>query len=699
MNALGLYPGEAGLLGLECAGEVVSVGQGVTSVRVGDRVVALASGSFGEWVTVDARRVVPIPDGLDFAAAATIPIAFLTAWYGLRHLAQIKAGERVLIHSAAGGVGLAAVQIAQQAGAEIWATAAPEKWEFLRSLGVQRIMSDRSIEFAAAIQTLTTGEGIDVILNSLSGEFIPANLSILRQNGRLIEIGKQGIWSAEQMAQVRLDMAYHVMDLMQTTQEQPQVIQTMLSQLMQQFHPGGLQPLPHKIFDRTQAIAAFRWMQQAKHIGKIIITQPEPSPVLPSFSVKPNGTYLITGSFGALGIQIAQWLVDRGAKSLLLIGRSQPNSEIQAKLDQFRSQGVQTTIAHLDITDQPTLQTLLTPYLPSLPHPSTHPLLGIFHAAGILNDGILQRQTPDRFQSVLSPKVRGALNLHFLTQHYPLDCFVLFSSAASLLGSGGQANYAAANAFLDALAQARRSIGLPALSLNWAAWQSKGMAARSQTTQGQGMKTIAPATGLSILETLLNQPYSQVGVLPIDWAKWQPAPALQPFIKNLLSPYPPHSLTHSPTHSPLPLPTNSPSFHQTLNAASPSGRPHCLINHLKAQIAQVMGIQAETLTDLHQGFTEMGMDSLTAVELRNRLQTSLGKPLSISLLYDYPTIATLTAHLLQWLFPEMPVPELQGSSPAGVVETSAVDESIAVESLSDAEAEALLLQTLKQLNL
>ncbi|MEP0910770.1 SDR family NAD(P)-dependent oxidoreductase [Leptolyngbya sp. GB1-A1] len=717
MNVLGLYPGEAGLLGLECAGEVVAVGQGVTSVQVGDRVVALATGSFSEWVTVDARRVVPLPSDLDFAAAATIPIAFLTAWYGLHHLAQIKPGERVLIHSAAGGVGLAAVQIAQQAGAELWATAAPAKWDFLRSIGVEHVLSDRSTEFAAAIQAQTGGQGMDIILNSLSGEFIPANLSILRRSGRLIEIGKQGIWSTEQVAQVRSDVAYHIMDLMQTTQEQPQTIQALLSQLLQQFHSRGLQPLPHKVFDRSQSIAAFRWMQQAKHIGKIVIAHPEPAPVShpvsQPFTVKPSGTYLITGGLGALGLHVAQWLIDRGATSLLLIGRSKPTPETQTKLDHFQAQGVQITIAQLDITDQQSLQTLLTPYLHSSTRlPSPPPLLGIFHAAGILNDGILQHQTADRFQSVLSPKVRGALNLHELTQHHPIDCFVMFSSAASLLGSGGQSSYAAANGFMDALAQVRRSLGLPGLSIHWAAWESTGMAARSRTAQAEGRETmqsafpvgvISPEIGLIILETLLNQSSAQVGVLPIDWANWNPPAALKPLVAPCSAQASPPSSPSSRPHPPTVF-KDAEDFYQTLVNAPSDDRPHLITHHVKAHIAKILGVHAETLTDLHQGFSEMGMDSLTIVELRNRLQTSLGKPLSVALLYDYPTITTLTDHLLQWLFgtaieqssfPEgRETPAMQSTSPSG-----GIDLPSEIESLSDAEAEALLLQTLEQLNL
>ncbi|NJO93486.1 MAG: zinc-binding dehydrogenase, partial [Hydrococcus sp. RM1_1_31] len=316
LNALGLYPGSPGLLGLECAGEIVAVGSGVEDFQVGDAVIAIASGSFNQYVTVDAAFAVRKPKNLNFEEAATIPTAFLTAYYTLHHLAKIQPGDKVLIHAAAGGVGLAAIQIAQQAGAEIFATAFPSKWDFLKSLGIEHIMNSRTLDFVEEVMSITGGEGVDIILNSLSREFIPKSLSILKSKGRFLEIGKNGVWEANQIAQVNPDIAYFLIDLVQVTQQQPALIQSMLRHLRQQFQSNNFKPLPYKVFDRDRTIDAFRYLQQAKHIGKIVVSQ-KIGVSRKKLEFQKDGAYLITGGLGGIGLQIARWMVDKGARNLI----------------------------------------------------------------------------------------------------------------------------------------------------------------------------------------------------------------------------------------------------------------------------------------------------------------------------------------------------------------------------------------------
>jgi acyl transferase domain-containing protein/acyl-CoA synthetase (AMP-forming)/AMP-acid ligase II/acyl carrier protein len=688
LNALDMYPGDAGSLGLECAGEVVTVGEGVQEFEVGDAVIANAQASFSQHVTVNAALVVPKPDALSFEEAATIPVAFLTAYYALHQLGKIKAGDRILIHAAAGGVGQAAVQIAQQSGAEVFATASASKWEFLKSLGVQHVMNSRSLDFADAIAEMTQGEGVDLVLNSLSGDFIPQSLSVLKAKGRFLEIGKAGVWQPEQIAELKPDVAYSIIDLIQVSEQQPQLIQSMLKELMQQFQPQSersrsLQPLPCKTFSSPQVQEAFRFMQQARQIGKIAIAQETGESSVPEDS---DGAYLITGGLGGLGLQVARWLVERGARHLLIVGRRQPSAEAQATLKQLERAGAAIRVFQADVSKLDELAPILTSYLKNQDTSGQNgdypPLKGVFHLAGLLDDGILHRQSWERFESVMAPKLQGAWNLHRLTAHCPLDDFVMFSSAASLLGAAGQANYAAANAFLDALAQMRQAMGLSGLSINWGAWSQVGLASRaplSQQFDGNGVELISPQQGLAILESLCSQPAPQIGVLPIDWSQWRSPRTNWSFLAKVKA-----------VPSEETAPESQAQFLQQLETTPERDHPLLLREHIRSQVAKVLGIDSSTLSDPQQGFTELGMDSLTSMELRNRLQSSLGSSLSSTLVYDYPTLAALTEYLVGEILPQSSHTDAQEDPNFPTTD---------LQELSEAEAETLLLDELKRLNL
>ncbi|MEA5471090.1 SDR family NAD(P)-dependent oxidoreductase, partial [Spirulina sp. 06S082] len=487
LNVLGVYPGDAGALGLECVGEVVAIAETVKNVSVGDVVLAIsgsrtegnAPASFSQFITVPAALVVPKPTNLTPTEAATLPIAFLTADYALRQIGKIQRCDRVLIHGAAGGVGQAAVQIAQQVGAEVFATASPQKWEQLRQQGVRHLFNSRIPDFADEIRTKTQGEGVTLVLNSLSGEAIPQSLSALGKGGRFLEIGKTGIWSTAEMASQRPDVDYHIIDLMAVTRDRPLEIQALLSQIADRLQTGQLHPLPLRSFPSDRAIEAFRWLQQGKNIGKIVITPPPCSQdSVPQSPLDLHASYLITGGLGALGLHLAQWLGDRGVRALILTGRNAPSEQAQQAIAKLIQRGIAIKILTFDLGNFSESKTALSPFL----NPQTSPLpplKGIFHLAGQLDDGVLQQQTWARFETVMAAKVQGTWNLHQLTRTLNLDCFVLFSSAAALLGSAGQANYAAANGFLDAIAHFRQQLGLPALSINWGAWSNTGMTAKT----------------------------------------------------------------------------------------------------------------------------------------------------------------------------------------------------------------------------
>ena len=650
--ALGMYPGAMPPLGGECAGYVVRVGDGVRSFRPGDEVVAIAPGSFASHVIVDARLVVPRPPRLNAEEAATLPIAFLTAWYGLHVLGSLRPGERVLIHSAAGGVGMAAVQLARRAGAIVYATASPSKWDAVRALGAEHVMNSRTLDFADEVMQRTGGRGVDLVLNSLVGEFIPKSLSILAPGGRFLEIGKREIWDQERADRVRAGVVYVAYDLAELAQRDPEQLHGLFQELMAALQAGELTPLPRRAFPIQEVARAFRHMAQAKHIGKIVITQPR-NGIGPqeeaSSTLRPDRSYLITGGLGALGLQIACWMVAQGARFLVLVSRRGRSPDSDAVLARLREQGANVVAAAADVARNDELAGLLADVSRSMP-----PLAGVVHAAGILDDALLAQQDWNRFERVFAPKVAGAWNLHTLTDELLLDFFVLFSSAASVLGSPGQANYAAANAFLDGLARYRRACGLPALSINWGPWAGPGMASgRDGRDQGrrkaQGIGAIAPEHSLGTLTRLLDKPQAaQVAVLPINWQTFLdqfPAGGLPPLFAKLAATGRAGGQGEQPTAEQV-------QFLQDLREAAPSQRHGLLLAHVREQACKVLGIPPETGVDVQRGMMELGMDSLMAVELRNRLQLSLGQPLPATLMFENPTVAGLTDSLLnEVLFP------------------------------------------------
>ncbi len=643
LNALGMLKAFLEQMGLsaadipfggECAGKIVAIGEGVTGFQVGDEVIAAnAIGSMASYTNVPAVFVVPKPENLSFAEAATLATAFLTAQYGLHELAKIKAGDRVLIHSAAGGVGQAAVQLAQRAGAEVFGTASPPKWELLQSMGLEHPMNSRTLDFADELMRLTDGKGVDIVLNSLNGEFIPKNLAVLAPGGRFIEIGKLGIWDAQQVQDVRPDVSYFPFDLLELSQKQPEFVSTMLRNLMPAFRSGDLQPLPHQVFPIEKAVSAFRHMAQAKHVGKVVLTVSKIE--ASAATIRDDSTYLITGGLGALGQKVAYWLVEQGAKNLVLLGRSEPSEAVQRSIQRLEQQQVRVLLVQGDVSSAEDLTQLFHTLESSMP-----PLRGLFHTAGVLDDGILARQSWERFETVMAPKVSGAWNLHQLTQELPLDFFVCFSSVASVLGSPGQGNYGAANAFMDGLAHYRRSLGLPGLSINWGPWSGAGMAGELSDRDLarlslSGITPIVPDQGLQVLEELLCSDASQVSVIQMDWAK---------FVQQLPKVGVPPFLEQVATASAVALPSQS-AFLTQLEALPQSERFAFLSSYVRSQIAKVLGLKSPDQIELHQGFADLGMDSLMGMELKSRLQNSFNHSFPMTLAVDYPTVGALIKYL------------------------------------------------------
>jgi myxalamid-type polyketide synthase MxaB len=609
--------------------------------------MAMVPECFSTFVTVKVHCVVPKPEHLSFEEAATIPLAFLTASYGLQHLAKISEADRILIHAAAGGVGHAAVQLAQRAGAEIFGTASRRKRAHLTALGVQHVMDSRSLDFADEVMTHTAGKGVNVVLNSLAGAFIPKSLSVLGTQGRFVELGAADVWSADQVAQIRPDLLYFEFHLSDVAEENPALFQTMFRDIATGFQEGVFKPLPRRVFPIQQAVSAFRTMAQAQHIGKIVVSHqtwlPESSQTAAT-NMNKEGTYLITGGLGGLGLKLARWLGAQGARHLVLLARRKPAGTAREVLHELEQAGLQVVVVQADVSHQEQVARVLAELKDTMP-----PLRGIFHLAGILDDGVLQQQTWARFARVLAPKVGGAWNLHTLTQHMPLDFFVLFSSMSSLWGTPGQGNYAAANAFLDALAHYRNERGLTAISINWGAWAEVGMAANlesriQQQRRALGLGEIKPDQGLPILAQVLQEGGVQLGVTPVDWRKYRrqfPDGIVPPFFSDVIG------------QDRLPTPADQPRLEQSelrqrLDRVSPGDRSELLMDHLRREVARVRGLEpAQVKTSLP--LNELGIDSLMALELRNRITAELKVEVPMVKFLEGPSLAQITTLLLDQL--------------------------------------------------
>ena len=685
MSALGTYPGDPGPLGSECAGTVTAVGDGVSHVAVGDPVVALAAGSFASHVTAPATFVVRRPAALEALDAVTVPVAYVTAHFALHHLGRLSAGDRVLIHAAAGGVGLAAVHLARRAGAEVFATAgSAEKRAYLESIGVTHVMSSRTLDFADQILAATGGRGVDVVLNSLSGEFISRSFAALAPGGRFLEIGKRG-WARERVEALGKDIEFHVIDWGIDAERDPDLIRSMLGDILALVAQGALPALPRRVFAMDAAIDAFRFMANARHTGKVVVAHPGSGP---ADLVTSRGTYLVTGGLRGIGLLTAEWLVERGARHLVLLGRSAPSDEARATVHRLEQQGARVVVVQGDVACADDVGRALG-HAGGV-HP---PLRGVVHAAGVLDDGALVQQDWARFETVMAPKVSGAWHLDRLTRTLDLDFFVLFSSVASVLGSRGQANHAAANSYLDALAHQRRAAGAASLSVNWGVWSGTGAAVRhgaDRRAAAQGVGAIDATRGLLVLEQLMRERAAQATVFPVDWARFGAATAdrtTPPLLSALLS----QAAAKRPPVAPAPARAGAHPLLQRLESTPSGGRPRVVHAHVRDTALAVLALPASRPLDPRQPLSELGLDSLMAVELRNVLSASLGKPLPATLLFDFPTVEALAGYLAHDVLGlDRPLDD------AGIVRPAAAPAPVSghvidhVEQLSDDEVDRLL---------
>jgi NADPH:quinone reductase-like Zn-dependent oxidoreductase/acyl carrier protein len=677
MWAQGLLPDEALLegfsgpsLGLECAGVVTAVGPGVDDLAPGDRVIAVAPASLATEVVTPRLGVMRMPPSMDFAEAATIPVAFMTVVYALGHLARLQPGERVLIHGGAGGVGLAAIQYALDRGAEVHATAGSEmRRRMLRELGVAGVYGSRSARFADEVLAATGGEGVDVVLNSLSGELMRASLRLLRPFGRFLEIGKRDLYAntAVGIRPLRHNAAYFAIDSDELVGLRPSVGQAVLDEITGLLEHGRLRPLPYRAFGFAEAVDAFRLMQSSGHIGKLVLL-PEPTPPAPAaadFAADPACVYVVTGGLAGFGLQAARWLVRQGARRLALIGRRGRATPGAAEaLAEFAGQGVQAEAFACDISDDVALGAVLAHVRGGI-----GPIRGVLHAAMVLDDALLPDLDAARFAAVIRPKLAGAAALDRLTRGDALDLFVLFSSVTTVIGTPGQANYVAANAAVEALAGRRRAAGLPALAVQFGPIGDAGYLVRESRVGDMlaGMLGAAPLTAAEALDALPFLLASGRPVAGLADAAWGELRGRLPGLAGTFWDEMPAGARAG---------ASGQSVRARLAALPAEEAAGEMLELLREELGAILKQNPQAL-DINRPVLDFGVDSLMAVELRTALEVRLGVPLPLMALGGGFTLRTMGGRLVQAL--------LQGEE-AGARDTTAA--AILRHEGADALAEA-----------
>ena len=644
LNVIGARDDDAPFGG-EVSGIVTRIGDSVEGLGVGQAVVSVTYGGHGDFAVAPAALTLPRPANLDWAQAAGSTLAFLTAYYALTVIGKAKPGERVLVHAAAGGVGMAAVLLAQRAGLEVFATAGSQsKRDVLISMGIKNVYDSRSLDFADEISRDTKSEGVDIVLAAVTGPAIAAGLRLLREGGRYLEIGKAEILSGDEARGLNGLASYHALDLAELIVRAPQDVRPWFVEICDRLACAELDPIPTQSFPLEDAGAAFEHMARARHVGKVVLevdSQPSASPHAAGrpLTIEPDATYLVSGGLTGLGLASAERLVDRGARHLLLFGRRAPSALARRAIDQMRDRGAQIVVASADAGNDTEMRALFDGPLSAMP-----PLRGVIHSAGRLEDATVPQQNWSRFLDVLGPKAIGGWLLHQLTRDKPLDFFVLYSSASAILGAPGQSNHASANAFLDALAAYRQGQGAPALSINWGAWSDIGAAAGQHTLErlgGQGVAPITVAEGLAALERLLGQPEPQVAVVRADWNR------VGDFVGNALERRFLGDLTTKT--QPATIDKRASEFAANDIMSAPADKRRDLLTKLvKEQVAQVLGVPETAIISEIQPFRDMGLDSLMALELRTRLKKGLAleTPLPATMAFDHPTVRALITYLM-----------------------------------------------------
>lgn len=666
MQVIGMLPDEAleagdhgARLGLECVGEVVRLGPGVEGLELGEKVVHIGAPSLASFVRGSARFMLPMPSvgsgpsssPLSDTAAATLPVPFATAWRALVDVGRLSPGERVLVHGASGGVGLAAIQVALSRGAVVFGTAGSrEKRDLLRLFGAREVFDSRSLDFAEAILAATRGEGVDVVLNSISGEALRRNLRVLRPGGRVVEIGKRDLFENSRIGikPLKDNLTYAVVDIDQLKVVDPDLVIGLYGLLLEKVRAGQVTALPHMVFPFARIREAFSFLQRSSHLGRIVVTMPDgerrrhrPADTVRSegpdldgqLDLGSDGRWVVTGGLSGFGRTLTSLLVERGVRHLALWGRrgaSTPGAG--ALVADLEAAGADVVVQAVDVAEESAVAAALAALRAAGP-----PLRGVVHAAGIIDDALLRDLERDRVRAVLAPKVDGARWLDQHTRGDDIEWFLVTSSVSTVIGNPGQASYAAANAYLDGLIRARRAEGRPGLSVALGGIADVGMAARSggltaSLRRGAGIGLHPAARYVDVLDGLLRSDAAHVVVADADWSALNAqGVARWPAIEVLAGPVQQVESGSGP-----------------LAQLPPEARLRAVVEVVEGSLREILGA---TSVDLHAPLSDLGMDSLMSVELAAHLERRLGVSMPTMELLNQPSPQAVARWLADRLAP------------------------------------------------
>lgn len=648
MLSMGLLPedvlenGFAGpTLGLEFSGIVTAVGADVKDFVPGDRVAGFAASCFSSHVLAPAHALTHIPDNIKFAAAAALPTVFITAWYALKHLARLRPGESVLIHGGAGGVGLAAIQIAKYLGAAIYVTAGtPEKRAFMECLGVDGIFDSRNLDFFDEIMACTAGRGVDVVLNSLAGEPMRRSMALLKPFGRFLELGKRDYVenTAVGLRPLRENISYFSIDVDQLLTARPELASELYREVFARLADGTFSPIPYRVFPASRVVDAFRTMQQARHMGKLVVDMSAPPSIpfengiqMPDFS----GTWLVSGGLGGFGLATARHLAACGVKNLALASRRGPHTpDVESICAEFAAQGVNAVPFACDFADAGAVLKLIKEISETLP-----PLTGVVHAAAVFDDSLLSRLDRASFDRVLNPKFIGAWNLHEAVRELPLKHFVLYSSISVALGNPGQGNYVAANAGQEAIVRLRLRQGLPATCIAWGPIADVGYLARNEAVRRNLSSRLGVQLSAKMAMRMFNKAVAAGGMHIIANMDWNAA------LRMMDIPAPRFTFLMEKTGKNA-CSGVSENMRERLGTMEPGAAKEELRQCIVQETARVLGLNVENIP-AGRNLQSMGLDSLMAMELALGLEHRTGLRLPPMLLQDAPTIDQLAERLLE----------------------------------------------------